>query len=86
MTSNKVEVAGERLPIRRIGHQRLKSVTFRINGREYMAIEQNAEKHSRWGQLAKEAHAVVQFKDMKRNMLRSPWTGERVWCKHSGIQ
>jgi hypothetical protein len=41
MTSDKVELAGERLPIRSIVQQRLKSVSFSIEGREYMAIEQN---------------------------------------------
>ena len=51
MTSDKVELVGERLRIRRISHQRLRSVSFSIEGREYMAIEQNADKPSRWGQL-----------------------------------
>ena len=67
MTSDKVELAGKRLPIRRIGQQRLKSVSFSIDGREYLAIEQNAEKPSRWGQLAKKGHSAAQFKDVKRN-------------------
>ena len=34
-----------------------------MNGREYDAIEQNPEKASRWGQLAREGHQVVQFLD-----------------------
>ena len=32
-----------------------------------MAIEQNAEKPSRWGQLAREGNQVVQFKDTAIN-------------------
>jgi len=36
-------------------------------GREYQASEQNAEKPSRWGQLAREGHRVVQFKDGESN-------------------
>jgi hypothetical protein len=32
-----------------------------------VAIEQNADGPSRWGQLAKEGHTVVQFKDVVRN-------------------
>ena len=32
-----------------------------------MAIEQNAEKPSRWGQSAREGHQVVQFKDAESN-------------------
>jgi hypothetical protein len=38
-----------------------------MDGREYQAIEQNAEKPSRWGQLAREGHQVVQFKDSGAN-------------------
>jgi hypothetical protein len=63
LTSSHVELRGQRLPIRLIGHQRLKSVSFSIDGHEYVAIEQNAEKPSRWGQLARDGHAVVQIKD-----------------------
>ena len=35
-----------------------------MNGREYQAIEQNPEKPSRWGQFARQAHQVVQFRDV----------------------
>jgi hypothetical protein len=38
-----------------------------MDEREYQAIEQNAEKPSRWGQLAQEGHQVVQFKDTGTN-------------------
>ena len=38
-----------------------------MNGRDYEAIEQNPEKPSRWGQLAREGHQVVQFKDNQTN-------------------
>ena len=38
-----------------------------MDGREYEAIEQNPEKPSRWGQLAREGHQVVQFKDNETN-------------------
>lgn len=46
----RVEPADERLPIRR-----LKSVSFSIDGREYMAIEQNSEKPSGWGRSPRAA-------------------------------
>jgi hypothetical protein len=36
-----------------------------MDGREYEAIEQNAEKPSRWGKLAREGHKVVQFRDVE---------------------
>jgi len=35
-----------------------------MNGREYQAIEQNPEKPSRWGQFARQAYQVVQFRDL----------------------
>jgi hypothetical protein len=36
-----------------------------MGGKEYQAIEQNAEKPSRWGKLAHEGHQVVQFRDLQ---------------------
>jgi hypothetical protein len=42
-------------------------VTFTLRGRQYAAIEQNPEKPSRWGQLARSGHKVVQFKDFGTN-------------------
>lgn len=67
MTSRKVQVGGRLIPVRRTSAQRLRRVTFAMNGREYEAIEQNPEKPSRWGQLAREGHQVVQFKDNETN-------------------
>jgi hypothetical protein len=72
LTTNKVELAGERLPIRRIGLKRLKSVSFSVEGRKYMAIEQNAEKPSRWGRSRRGAQEV--------HCGRHGRTGERVRC------
>lgn len=67
MTSKAVNVEGESIPVRRTSRQRLKTIAFRVRGHEYQAIEQNAEKPSRWGQLARDGHRVVQFKDAERN-------------------
>jgi hypothetical protein len=61
------EVAGTSVRVRRTASQRLKTLTFTMNGREYTAIEQNQEKPSRWGQLARSGHQVVQFKDNETN-------------------
>lgn len=58
-----IEVNGKSVPVRRTSRQHLKTVTFTMEGREYTAIEQNPEKPSRWGQLARDGHRVVQFKD-----------------------
>jgi hypothetical protein len=56
--------AGEqKVRVKRIGRGRLRMVEFRVNGRTVEAIEQNPEKPSRWGQLAREKHQVVQFMD-----------------------
>lgn len=62
-----IELSGKSVPIRRTSSQRLKMVSFTMDGREYTAIEQNPEKPSRWGQLAREGHQVVQFKDNETN-------------------
>src|SRR5512146_1654905 len=62
-----IEVQGKSVPVRRTSSQHLKTVTFTIGGREYTAIEQNPEKPSRWGQLARAGHQVVQFKDVQTN-------------------
>jgi hypothetical protein len=67
MTSTAVNVEGKSISVRRTSRQRLKTIAFRIGGHEYQAIEQNPEKPSRWGQLARDGHRVVQFKDAESN-------------------
>src|SRR5579863_3186582 len=56
---------GQTLRIKRVGSGRLRMVEFRLNGRVFEAIEQNPEKPSRWGKLAREKHQVVQFRDVE---------------------
>jgi len=63
MSRNAVDVNGKSVPVSRASKCRLRTLGFSMDGREYQAIEQNAEKPSRWGQLAREGHQVVQFKD-----------------------
>ena len=67
MKNSRVEIEGKPVPVRRTSSQRLRTLAFGMNGREYQAIEQNPEKPSRWGQLARQGHRVVQFKDKKSN-------------------
>jgi len=67
MGPGEVVVAGEALMVQRVGGGRLKTVKFRMNGRAYQAIEQNPERPSRWGQLARSGHQVVQFKEVATN-------------------
>lgn len=64
MTSAKVTLDGKSLRVSRTGSRKLRTVRFLIDGVEYQAIEQNPEKPSRWGQLARDGHRVVQFRDL----------------------
>ena len=59
-----VDVEGKSWPVMRTGTRRLRTIRFEIGGKGYQAIEQNAEKPSRWGQLAREGHKVVQFREV----------------------
>jgi hypothetical protein len=59
-----LEGGGQKLRVKRVGSGRLRMVQFKLNGRILEAIEQNREKPSRWGQLAREKHQVVQFRDL----------------------
>ena len=67
MSGEAVEVQGKQERVGRTSAQRLRTMTFRMQGREYRAIEQNPEKPSQWGQLARSGHQVVQFKDVQTN-------------------
>jgi len=64
MSGARVAVGGKDLPVVRSGVHRFRTVRFVMGGREYQAIEQNPEKPRRWGQLAREGHRVVQFRDL----------------------
>ena len=67
MGGDEVELEGRRLAVRRTSRQGLRTVAFTMGGREYCAIEQNPGKPSRWGELARSGHQVVQFKDVQTN-------------------
>lgn len=64
MGAGKVIIGETSVPITRTSYQRLKTVRFALDGKQYQAIEQNADKPSRWGKLAREGHRVVQFRDV----------------------
>jgi hypothetical protein len=64
MNEDVVALGDEKLRVERVGSGRLRMVQFKLNGRVFEAIEQNREKPSRWGQLAREKHQVVQFRDL----------------------
>ena len=65
MTSGKVTLDGKTLRVSRTGSRKLRTVRFLIDGVEHQAIEQNPDKPSRWGQLARDGHRVVQFRDLE---------------------
>ena len=67
MTAKTVTVGGKTSPVKRTSSQHLKIAAFTLGGREYQAIEQNPDKPSQWGQLARKGHQVVQFKDVETN-------------------
>jgi hypothetical protein len=63
MSGAEVMVSGKTAAVKRTSVQRLKAVRFQMDGREYEAIEQNPAKPSRWGELARAGHHVVQFRE-----------------------
>lgn len=64
MNAAEVTVAGLTVRVTRTGSGRLRTARFPMGGGEYQAIEQNPEKPSAWGKLAREGHRVVQFRDL----------------------
>ncbi len=67
MHGEEVVVEDQKIKVRRVGSGRLRMVQFRMKGRVIDAIEQNRDKPSRWGKLAREKHQVVQFRDVETN-------------------
>ena len=67
MAGDSIDVQGHSLRVRRTSASHLRTIAFRAGNCEYQAIEQNPEKPSRWGQLARAGHQVVQFKDVATN-------------------
>ncbi len=65
MTSGEVSIEGRSVRVTRTGARRFRTVGFVMGGKEYQAIEQNPEKPSRWGKLAREGHRVVQIRDLE---------------------
>ena len=65
MSGPEVMIEGKSSRVTRTGSRRFRTVRFAVDSREYQAIEQNAEKPSRWGKLAREGHQVVQFRDLQ---------------------
>ena len=64
MNGHEVVVGEVASRVDRTGSRRFRTVRFRMEGRDYQAIEQNPEKPSRWGKLAREGRRVVQVRDL----------------------
>lgn len=65
MAGPTVIVNGRTSHVGRTGARRFRTARFLMGGKEYQAIEQNPDKPSRWGKLAREGHRVVQFRDLE---------------------
>ena len=59
-----IVIEGRASPVTRTGSRRFRTVRFVMAGREYQAIQQNPDRPSRWGKLAREGRSVVQFRDL----------------------
>lgn len=59
--ANLVELQGRRFPVRRTQRRRLRQVDFEFAGEALRGIEQNPETGSRWAELARDGHKVMQF-------------------------
>ena len=65
MNGDEVILDDQKINVRKVGSGRLRMVQFTLNGRMFEAIEQNRDKPSRWGKLARDKHQVVQFRDVE---------------------
>src|SRR5271170_733180 len=56
-----VELNGLRFPVRRTAKKNLRQIDFRVGEEGVRGIEQNPKTQSRWAQLARKGHKVMQF-------------------------
>lgn len=59
--SREVELNGLRFPVWLTAKKRLREVDFRVGDEGVRGIEQNPQTASRWAQLARKGHKVMQF-------------------------
>jgi len=64
MQQKEIAVGSQVEPVKRSSFHHLRMVKFKMNGKEYQAIEQNPDKPSRWGELARAGHKVIQFREV----------------------
>jgi hypothetical protein len=56
-----VELNGSRFPVRLTAQKNLRQIDFRVGEEAVRGIEQNPKTASRWAQLARKGHKVMQF-------------------------
>jgi hypothetical protein len=56
-----VSLNGGNFPVRRTAKKRLRQVDFSFDGKEIRGLEQNPRTTSRWAELARTGHKVMQF-------------------------
>ena len=57
----KVKLNGRLFPVRRTPKKRLRQVDFDFDGQAVRGLEQNPQTSSRWAQLARQGHSIMQF-------------------------
>jgi hypothetical protein len=61
-----VELEGKSYAVRETAKKRLREVDFEFEGQTLRGLEQNPKTESRWAQLARKGHKVMQFLDAGR--------------------
>jgi hypothetical protein len=64
--AKEVELEGRKFAVRETQRKSLRQVDFEFAGREWRGLEQNPKTESRWAQLARKGHKVMQFLEAGR--------------------
>ena len=59
--AERIRLNGLLFPVRRTPKKRLRQVDFALDGEAVRGLEQNPETSSRWAQLARQGHSIMQF-------------------------
>jgi hypothetical protein len=63
---SEVELDGQKFRVQETPRKRLREVDFEFDGQELRGLEQNPKTESRWAQLARKGHRVMQFLEAGR--------------------
>lgn len=78
LTASLVEIEGRKFRVGQTGSRHFRTVRFLMGGQEYQAIEQNPEKPSQWGKLAREGHRVVQIRNISTQKYVAVVVDDRI--------